>query len=67
MNNNKSDVLIIGAGIAGLVTAYECLNRGLTVTILDRDKAEKIGGLAKLAFGGMAKTTIGQNSGQITT
>tara|TARA_R110001599_G_scaffold120586_1_gene291677 strand:- start:1722 stop:3332 length:1611 start_codon:yes stop_codon:yes gene_type:complete len=54
MNNNKSDVLIIGAGIAGLVTAYECLNRGLTVTILDRDKAEKIGGLAKLAFGGMA-------------
>lgn len=54
MNNNKSDVLIIGAGIAGLVTAYECLNKGLTVTVVDRDKAEKVGGLAKLAFGGMA-------------
>jgi hypothetical protein len=52
--NNKSDVLIVGAGIAGLVTAYECLNKGLTVTILDRDKADNIGGLAKLAFGGMA-------------
>lgn len=54
MDNNKSDVLIVGAGIAGLVAAYECLNKGLSVTILDRDKAEKIGGLAKQAFGGMA-------------
>ena len=54
MNNNKTDVLIIGAGIAGLVCAYESLNKGLTVTILDRDTADKVGGLAKLAFGGMA-------------
>ena len=54
MENNHSDVLIIGAGIAGLVTAYECLNKGLIVTIIDRDKANKVGGLAKLAFGGMA-------------
>jgi predicted oxidoreductase len=54
MNTNNSDVLIVGAGIAGLVAAYECLNKGLTVTIVDRDKSEKIGGLAKLAFGGMA-------------
>lgn len=54
MTNTKTDVLIVGAGIAGLVTAYECLNHGLTVRILDRDKPDKIGGLAKLAFGGMA-------------
>lgn len=54
MEKHNSDVLIVGAGIAGLVAAYECLNKGLSVTILDRDKAAKIGGLAKQAFGGMA-------------
>jgi len=54
MNQQKSDVVIVGAGIAGLVCAYECLNKGLSVCILDRDKAENIGGLARLAFGGMA-------------
>jgi predicted oxidoreductase len=54
MTNRKTDVLIAGAGIAGLVCAYECLNRGLSVCILDRDKAENAGGLARWAFGGMA-------------
>lgn len=54
METGKSDVLIVGAGIAGLVSAYECLNAGLSVTILDRDIEAKRGGLAKLAFGGMA-------------
>ena len=54
MNQHKSDVVIVGAGIAGLVCAYECLNKGLSVCILDRDKAENVGGLARLAFGGMA-------------
>lgn len=54
MTSQHYDVLIIGAGIAGLVCAYECLNRGLSVCILDRDKPEQLGGLAKLAFGGMA-------------
>ena len=54
MDKNKSDVLIVGAGISGLVAAYECLNNGLSVTIVDRDKKDKTGGLAKLAFGGMA-------------
>lgn len=54
MDKNKSDVLIVGAGIAGLVAAYECLNEGLSVIVVDRDKAAKVGGLAKQAFGGMA-------------
>lgn len=54
MNKQKSDVLIVGAGIAGLVCAYECLNKGLSVCVLDRDTEDKVGGLAKLAFGGMA-------------
>ena len=54
MEKHKSDVLIVGAGIAGLVCAYECLNKGLSVCVLDRDTEDKAGGLAKLAFGGMA-------------
>jgi len=54
MTFQKSDVIIIGAGIAGLVAAFECLNRGRNVLVLDRDKAENMGGLAKLSFGGMA-------------
>lgn len=33
----ESDVLIVGAGIVGLAHAAEALDRGLTVTILDRD------------------------------
>jgi len=52
--SNFSDVLIIGAGIAGLVMAYECLNKGLRVVIIERDSEENIGGLAKRSFGGMA-------------
>jgi D-hydroxyproline dehydrogenase subunit beta len=34
----ESDVLIVGAGIVGLAHASAALARGLTVTIIDRDK-----------------------------
>ena len=54
MTTQKSDVIVVGGGIAGLVTAFECLNQGLSVTIIDRDTEDKLGGLAKLSFGGMA-------------
>jgi predicted oxidoreductase len=54
MSSQKSDVLIIGGGIAGLVAAYECLQLGLSVQVLERDTRENAGGLAKWAFGGMA-------------
>jgi len=54
MNSATSEVVIIGAGIAGLITAYECLDKSMSVTILDRDIEENLGGLAKLSFGGMA-------------
>ena len=50
----RSDVVIIGAGIAGLVTAHECLERGRSVTLIDRHEAANVGGLARTAFGGMA-------------
>ncbi len=49
-----SDAVIIGGGIAGLVTALELLRAGRSVTIVDRDTPERLGGLALWAFGGMA-------------
>ncbi len=52
--NIGSDVLIAGGGLAGLVTAIECLNAGKRVTLVDRDTPERLGGLARWAFGGMA-------------
>jgi hypothetical protein len=54
MVSEESDVLIIGAGIAGLVAAHECLENGRSVTLLDRHDEANAGGLARTAFGGMA-------------
>jgi predicted oxidoreductase len=50
----QSDVLVVGGGLAGLVTAIECLRAGKSVTLVDRDTPERLGGLALWAFGGMA-------------
>jgi predicted oxidoreductase len=49
----RADVVVIGAGIAGLVTTLELLNRGRRVLLLDRCLPEERGGLAREAFGGM--------------
>ena len=53
----QSDVLVIGGGLAGLVTALECLQAGQRVTLVDRDARDRLGGLALWAFGGMALVT----------
>jgi predicted oxidoreductase len=50
----QSDVLVIGGGLAGLVTAIEILRAGKSVAVVDRDTPERLGGLALWAFGGMA-------------
>ncbi|MCP4437970.1 MAG: FAD-binding dehydrogenase [Aureispira sp.] len=49
----KSDNIIVGGGLAGIVTALELLDLGQKVLLLDRDIEERFGGLAKLSFGGM--------------
>ncbi|MFU8878474.1 MAG: FAD-dependent oxidoreductase, partial [Wenzhouxiangellaceae bacterium] len=49
-----SDVLVIGGGLAGMVTALEVLRAGQSVTVVDRDTPGRFGGLARWAFGGMA-------------
>ena len=49
----QADVVVIGAGIAGLVATLELLDNGRSVTLLDRCRPEEVGGLAREAFGGM--------------
>jgi len=49
----QTDVVVVGAGIAGIAAAYELLGRGRRVLLLDRDVEENLGGLAKESFGGI--------------
>jgi predicted oxidoreductase len=53
MAERRADVVVIGAGIAGLVTTLDLLERGRAVLLLDRCHPEEVGGLAREAFGGM--------------
>jgi predicted oxidoreductase len=46
-------VLVVGAGLAGLATALELVERGCEVLLVDRCLPEEVGGLAREAFGGM--------------
>ncbi|EBA10751.1 FAD-binding dehydrogenase [Roseobacter sp. CCS2] len=49
----QSDVVIIGAGLAGLVAANELIERGKTVTILDQEGRQNLGGQAFWSLGGL--------------
>jgi predicted oxidoreductase len=49
----QSDVIIIGAGLAGLVAAHELIARGKTVTILDQEGRQNLGGQAFWSLGGL--------------
>ena len=50
----QADNLVIGGGIAGIITALELLEGGQSVVLIDADTPERFGGLAIWAFGGMA-------------
>src|SRR5437763_7614143 len=52
-DDTQADVVVIGAGIAGLVATLELLEGGRSVIRLDRCRPEEVGGLAREAFGGM--------------
>ncbi len=47
------DAIVVGAGLAGLVSTLELLRSGHTVLLLDRCQPHELGGLAREAFGGM--------------
>lgn len=49
----SADVLIIGAGLAGLVAAAEATAAGKTVLVLDQEPAQNLGGQAFWSFGGL--------------
>ncbi len=49
-----SDIVVVGGGLAGIVTTLEALRAGFSVSVVDRDSRERFGGLARWAFGGMA-------------
>jgi hypothetical protein len=49
----RSDILIIGGGIAGIATALDLLDGGKSVLLIDRDEESAFGGLARESFGGM--------------
>ena len=53
MPDYRSDVLIIGGGIAGITAALDLLDGGKSVLLLDRDEETAFGGLARESFGGM--------------
>ncbi|MBP2456086.1 FAD-binding dehydrogenase [Mycolicibacterium lutetiense] len=48
-----ADVIVVGAGLAGLVAACELADRGLRVLIVDQENAENLGGQAFWSFGGL--------------
>jgi uncharacterized protein len=48
-----ADVLVIGAGLAGLVAAAEAADRGRRVVIVDQEPAASLGGQAWWSFGGL--------------
>jgi uncharacterized protein len=48
-----ADVIVMGAGLAGLVAACELVERGRRVLIVDQENANNIGGQAYWSFGGL--------------
>ena len=49
----QTEVVVAGGGLAGIVAAYELLDHGRRVLLIDKDKRENFGGLAKESFGGI--------------
>jgi hypothetical protein len=48
-----TDVIVVGAGLSGLVAAVELVARGKQVTVLDQEPRQSLGGQAHWSFGGL--------------
>ena len=48
-----ADVIIVGAGLAGLTAAHELTTRGRKVALVEQENAANLGGQAYWAFGGL--------------
>jgi predicted oxidoreductase len=53
MNGNDADVIIVGAGLAGLVAAAELVDAGKKVIVVDQEPEASLGGQAFWSFGGL--------------
>lgn len=53
MDENQTDIIIVGAGLAGLVAATEAVNAGRKVIIVDQESQASLGGQAFWSFGGL--------------
>ena len=51
--SHRTDVLVIGWGLAGLVAAAEAASAGKRVTIVDQEPRSNLGGQAWWSFGGL--------------
>ncbi|MGH3859147.1 FAD-binding dehydrogenase [Actinokineospora sp.] len=48
-----SDVIVVGAGLAGLVATYELVQAGRRVVVVDQESAANLGGQAFWSLGGL--------------
>lgn len=53
MSSYDADVIIVGAGLAGLVAAAEAADAGRRVIVLDQEPGASLGGQAHWSFGGL--------------
>ncbi len=51
--SNQYDAIVVGAGLAGLVAAYEITKAGKKVLLLDQEPEQNIGGQAFWSLGGL--------------
>lgn len=49
----KYDVVIVGAGLSGMVAAHEAVERGRSVLLLDQEGEQSLGGQAFWSLGGL--------------
>ncbi len=53
MPENEANVIVVGAGLAGLVAATELTDAGRRVILLDQEPEQSLGGQAFWSFGGL--------------
>ena len=51
--SNDTDVIVVGAGLAGLVATAELIDAGRRVILLEQEPEESLGGQAFWSFGGL--------------
>ena len=53
MAGNDADLIVVGAGLAGLVAAAEAADAGCSVILVDQEGEQNLGGQAFWSFGGL--------------